>query len=131
MSRFLWSSSARICRMALLSLLALTSCLGAERDDESDAQVVVVGKVTKVAPSPSKEPANRKRWRVTLEIVQIESGSPSVKAGNEATVRVHSVVKEFGDDAKEIVGKRFRIEYKGKFALDYAGDFKATARPEM
>lgn len=120
---------ARMCALSLLILIALASCT--ERTQTATAGkagVVAIGKVTSVSPLPSGETANRKRWRVAVEMVQIVQGRPSVKIGDIVTVQVHSVVKAFGDDTSSIIGKSYRITYADMFAGDYAGEF--IAEPE-
>ena len=99
----------KICHLPLLLVLTLASCVGDNRMTATNADVVIIGKVTGTSPLPSGETASRKRWSISIEIVQITQGLPSVKIGDTATIQVHSVVKTFGVDTSDIVGKRFRI----------------------
>lgn len=123
---------ARMCRLSALVLTALVSCVGNQRvdtDTRSDTGVVIVAKVKNVSALPSGETVRRKRWRVELEVLQIEQGWPSVKVGDLVAIQVHSVVKTFLDDTSSAIGRSYLVAYDDAFADDYAGNVTVTAVP--
>lgn len=91
----------------------------------------LIGRVKDVAALPEGENVLRQRWRVDLEVIKILSSSEnvSIREGQQVTILVHSIVKSFGFDRADVLGRAFRFVYKNPYQEFYTGNIDIFEEP--
>lgn len=121
----------RLCALLSTLLIGSTGCSGKRQPNAAaPAHTTIIAKVKAVAPLASRMNARRHLWRVEMEAVQLVEGTPAVEPGDALAIRVHSVVRTFGHDTSEVIGKQFRLVYAQEFAEDYFGDLEVSTLPD-
>lgn len=101
------------------------SCFQGKKENRASISksTILIAKIESVFPLPGGETASRKRWQIKLQITEVVfSDKNEINKGDRVTLFVHSAIKTFGADVKDIKGSSYEIEYLQNFSHIYKGD---------
>ena len=114
---------------AILLLLACLSCRGVaqagEKPDSSDRKQYVSDLdvvVLSVAPLPYSEWTGDKRWKVEMKVLTVIKSTEKIDVGQELSVRVHSIARDFRQSVNGVIGQKFRVNLEKPISKAYFGN---------